>query len=117
MELGTYNDLVVLRSIRHGLILGDPNGEEILLPVKYVPENAREGEPLRVFCYLDHEERPVATTLQPLITRNSFGFLEVAEVNEYGAFLHWGLEKHLLVPFSPSGPSAAPGSSTSAVAC
>ncbi len=99
MELGAYNELIVLRHIRHGLILGDSEGEEILLPVKYVPESAVEGDTLRVFCYLDHEQRPVATTLQPLITRNAFGFLEVAEVNDFGAFLNWGLEKHLLVPF------------------
>ena len=99
IELGNHNTLTILRDTRVGLFLGDDSGNEILLPAKYRPEHFEEGDPLEVFCYLDNEERPVATTLQPLITRDSFAPLEVAEVNQYGAFLEWGLEKHLLVPF------------------
>ncbi len=56
-----------------------------------------------MFCYLDHEERPIATTLRPFIKRNSFAYLRVAEVNEIGAFMDWGLEKHLLVPYREQG--------------
>jgi predicted RNA-binding protein (virulence factor B family) len=99
IELGCHNTLTILRDTRVGLFLGDEEGEEILLPGKYRPEHYETGDSLTVFCYLDNEERPVATTLEPLIERDRFAPLEVAEVNQYGAFLEWGLEKHLLVPF------------------
>ncbi|MCX2719439.1 CvfB family protein [Lentiprolixibacter aurantiacus] len=99
IELGNYNTLKILRSTRVGLFLGDADVDDLLLPNKYVPEHFEIGQELRVFCYLDQEERPVATTGTPNITRNSFAFLEVAEVNDYGAFLDWGLDKHLFVPF------------------
>ena len=97
--LGNYNTLKVLRSTRIGLFLGDGEGTEVLLPNKYVPEDFEIDMDLQVFCYLDSSERPIATTLTPLITRNSFAFLKVVEVGAYGAFVDWGLEKHLLVPF------------------
>lgn len=99
IELGNYNTLKILRETGVGLFLGDDDVDDLLLPSKYVPDNYEIGDDIRVFCYLDHEERPIATTLDPLIIRNTFGFLEVAEVNDFGAFLDWGLEKHLLVPF------------------
>ena len=99
IELGNYNTLKILRSTRVGLFLGDEDVDDLLLPNKYVPDQFEIGQELRVFCYLDQEERPVATTISPLIKRNSFAFLEVAEVNDYGAFLDWGLDKHLFVPF------------------
>ena len=99
IELGNYNTLTVKRSSRFGLFLGDNDVDDLLLPAKYVPEDLKIGDTVRVFCYLDHEERPVATTLEPAVTRNRFAALEVAEVNQYGAFMDWGLEKHLLVPF------------------
>jgi hypothetical protein len=99
IELGNYNTLRILRSTRVGLFLGDADVDDLLLPNKYAPESFEIGQELRVFCYLDQEERPVATTQEPLITRNSFAFLEVAEVNDYGAFLEWGLDKHLFAPF------------------
>ncbi len=99
IELGNYNTLTILRSTRVGLFLGDSDVDDLLLPNKYVPEKFEIGQELRVFCYLDQEERPVATTRNPLITRNTFASLEVAEVNNYGAFLDWGLDKHLFVPF------------------
>ncbi|RDY61751.1 S1 RNA-binding domain-containing protein [Flagellimonas nanhaiensis] len=99
IELGNYNTLKVLRSTSIGLFLGDDEGTEVLLPNKYVPENCEIDMELQVFCYLDNSERPIATTINPKIVRNGFAFLEVVEVGEYGAFLDWGLEKHLLVPF------------------
>jgi predicted RNA-binding protein (virulence factor B family) len=82
-----------------GLFLGDQDVDDLLLPTKYVPDTWNIGDSIEVFCYLDHEERPVATTIQPFVKRNQFGFLRVAEVNEYGAFMDWGLEKHLLAPY------------------
>ncbi|WP_149275554.1 CvfB family protein [Pareuzebyella sediminis] len=100
IELGNYNELEVLRDTSVGLFLGSKTGTEILLPNKYVPKSAEIGDRLNVFCYLDHEERPIATTLEPTVIRNHFGFLKVVEVNRIGAFMDWGLEKHLLVPFS-----------------
>ncbi|MDB2607151.1 S1-like domain-containing RNA-binding protein [Zobellia sp.] len=100
IELGNYNELEVLRDTSVGLFLGSSTGTEILLPNKYVPKVIDIGDMIKVFCYLDHEERPIATTLTPNVIRNTFGFLQVVEVNKIGAFLDWGLEKHLLVPFS-----------------
>ena len=100
IELGNYNELEVLRDTSVGLFLGSATGTEILLPNKYVPKTVEIGDKLSVFCYLDHEERPIATTLCPTVIRNRFGFLQVVEVNKIGAFMDWGLEKHLLVPFS-----------------
>ncbi len=99
IQLGNYNTLEILRETSVGMFLGDDDVDDLLLPTKYIPEQAEVGDSIEVFCYLDHEERPIATTLKPYIKRNDFGFLRVAEVNEIGAFLDWGLEKHLLVPF------------------
>jgi len=99
IELGNYNTLKILRETGVGLFLGDDDVDDLLLPLKYIPDEFNIGDDINVFCYLDHEERPIATTLKPLIKRNTFGWLRVAEVNEFGAFLDWGLEKHLLVPF------------------
>ncbi len=99
IELGNYNKLNVIRSTSVGVFLGDNEGTEVLLPNKYVPEDIQLDMELEVFCYLDHNERPIATTLRPKIVRNGFAFLEVAQVSEHGAFMDWGLEKHLLVPF------------------
>ncbi|WP_375324314.1 S1 RNA-binding domain-containing protein [Flagellimonas sp. GZD32] len=99
IELGNYNTLKVLRSTSVGLFLGDDEETEILLPNKYVPEDFKIDAELEVFCYLDNNERPIATTLKPKIIRNGFAYLEVKEVGTYGAFLDWGLEKQLLVPF------------------
>ncbi len=99
IEIGNYNKLTILRSTSVGLFLGDEDVDDLLLPNKYVPEDYEIGDEIEVFCYLDHEERPVATTLKPRIKRNDFGFLRAEEVNNIGAFMDWGLEKHLLVPF------------------
>lgn len=100
IEIGKYNRLTILRETKVGLFLGTRNeGEDILLPNKYVPKNFTIGEEVSVFVYLDHEERPVATTLDPYVLLNEFALLRVNYVNNVGAFLDWGLEKDLLVPF------------------
>ena len=99
IELGNYNTLNILRSTSIGLFLGDDEGTEVLLPNKYVPEDFQIDAKMEVFCYLDNNERPIATTLKPYIVRNGFASLKVAEVTDFGAFMEWGLEKHLLVPF------------------
>ena len=98
MNIGQYNTLTIDRETKVGLFL--TNGkEDVLLPNKYIPNEYEIGEELIVFVYLDQEERPVATTLEPYIMLNEFGWLRVNYVNEFGAFLDWGLEKDLFVPF------------------
>jgi predicted RNA-binding protein (virulence factor B family) len=99
IEIGKTNELTVIRRVSIGLYLGDSEGNEVLLPAKYVPRSCSIGEPLNVFIYKDSEDRVIATTLVPKITLNHFAFLRVEMVSEVGAFLDWGLEKHLLVPF------------------
>ena len=99
IELGEYNYLEISRKTDHGLYLIDEEENEVLLPNKYVPEDYRIGDKMRVFIYLDHDERDTATTLQPLLTLYKFAFLEVMSTTEYGAFLDWGLQKQLFVPF------------------
>lgn len=99
IEIGKYNTLEVLRDTSVGLFLGDEDGEDVLLPLKYCPAEARIGDKLEVFVYRDHEERKVATTLEPLIHLHEFSLLQVSAVTEVGAFMDWGMEKELLVPF------------------
>ena len=98
MKIGHYNTLKIERLTKVGLFLSDGK-EDVLLPLKYVPKSYSIGDELIVFVYLDHEERPVATTLEPYILMDEFGLLRVNYVNNIGAFLDWGLEKDLFVPF------------------
>lgn len=99
IKIGEYNQLDIIRETPQGLYLADQEGNEILLPNKYVPEAFQIWDTLDVFVYLDHEERPVATTLKPYIQLNEFAYLRCKVVNEIGAFMDWGLEKQLFVPF------------------
>ena len=99
INLGEYNTLEILRNTSVGLFLGDDSGNDVLLPIKYMPEVFEIGDKLEVFCNLDYDERPIATNLEPSIVVDEFQLLKVVDVNEFGAFLDWGLEKHLLVPF------------------
>lgn len=100
-EIGKYTTLIILRETDPGLYLGKEEGTEdvILLPHKYKPETFEIGDEIEVFIYLDHEERPIATTLDPFVKLNEFGYLRCADVTNHGAFMDWGLEKHLFVPF------------------
>ena len=72
----------------------------VLLPNKYIPATYEIGDSIRVFVYQDFDERVVATTLTPKIELNGFALLEVVDNSKIGAFMDWGLEKDLLVPFS-----------------
>lgn len=99
IELGIYNTLRSARTTDFGMYLEDEEGNEVLLPNKYVPDDMLLDDEIEVFIYKDSEDRIVATTRKPKIMRNEFGFLKVQEVNAFGAFLDWGLEKDLLVPF------------------
>jgi uncharacterized protein len=97
--LGQYNELQVLRFTSVGIYLGDEDGNDVLLPNRYVPSNIEIEQKINVFLYLDHDERIVATTEHPLIELNSFAYLKCLEVTHIGAFLDWGLMKHLFCPF------------------
>ena len=89
----------VVKEVDFGMYLDGGVEGEILLPSRYVPKGLKVGDEISVFVYLDQDERPVATTLQPLAKVGDFAYLEVAWVNEYGAFLNWGLMKDLFCPF------------------
>ena len=98
LKIGEYHTLKIDRETKVGLFLVNET-DDVLLPNKYVPNDYKIGDDLTVFVYLDHEERPVATTLKPFITLNSFAVLKVNYINKFGAFLNWGMEKDLFVPF------------------
>lgn len=99
IKLGDWNELRVTRFSDHGAYLDGGSVGEILMPNAYVERGVRVNDMVNVFVYLDQEERLVGTTEQPLARVGQFAFLRVAWVNEYGAFLHWGLMKDLFVPF------------------
>lgn len=99
IQLGKYNQLEVVKEVDFGMYLNGGDDGEILLPKRYVPEGCKPGDVLNVFIYLDMDERLVATTLEPYVQVGEFACLEVAWVNQYGAFLDWGLMKDLFVPF------------------
>lgn len=99
MILGDFNTLEILRVTDPGLFLGDTQGNEVLLPNRYIPDSFEVGDQIRVFVYLDNDERPVAVTDEPYITKDNFALLRCNDVTKYGAFLDWGLVKELFCPF------------------
>lgn len=99
LKIGEYNKLKIARELNFGLFLEDRD-EEVLLPKKFIPKNYKIGDELEVFVYTDSEDRPVATTQIPNALVGEFGYLRVVDSNKFGAFLDWGLDKDLFVPFS-----------------
>ena len=99
LTLGDYNTLKIVKSVDFGLYLDGGEEGEILLPQRYVTSDMKIGQEITVFIYLDQEERPVATTEKPYAKVGEFVSLEVAWVNQFGAFLKWGLMKDLFCPF------------------
>ncbi len=99
IEIGRYSELKILRQASVGLYLGDKSGEEVLLPNKYCSETMKPEDTIEVFVYRDSEGRKISTTLTPKIIFNEFALLQVSAVSGVGAFLDWGLEKELMVPF------------------
>lgn len=99
LRLGEFNKLKVLRGTSVGFYLGDDEGNDVLLPHKYIPLESNVGDELEVFLYKDSEDRIIATTLTPAIQLHQFACLNVKDVTQIGAFLDWGLEKDLFVPF------------------
>ena len=112
MTIGNYNDLQVSRAVDFGVYLADEQGNEVLLPKRYVEPDMKPGSRIRAFIYLDSEGRPVATTEQPLAVVGDIALLRVKAVNAVGAFLDWGLvAKDLLVPFGEQRVSMLAGRS------
>lgn len=100
MEIGTWNTLKVIRSKEHGAYLGEDNASQtVLLPRKQVPEGIKAGAVMSVFLYRDSQDRLIATTNQPLITMGEIRRLRVKSVTDIGAFMDWGLEKDIFLPF------------------
>lgn len=101
LELCKYNDLKIARFKDFGALLAEHMNDEkrVLLPRKEIPEDAKTGDTVRVFLYLDSKDRMIATTTEPLITMDRPEVLTVKDVTRIGLFLDWGLPKDLLLPF------------------
>ncbi len=98
INVGKYNQLEVLKQLDFGIYLRDGD-IEILMPTKWIPAGTKIGDTLNVFVFRDSSDRLIATTVEPYAIANTFAFLEAKQVNEIGAFLDWGMDKDLLVPF------------------
>ncbi len=103
IELGKTQTLYVVNQVDFGVYLGEtanaPAAERVLLPKKQVPEEIRTGDTLEVFIYKDSQDRLIATTRKPVLQVGELAVLPVAQTAKVGAFLDWGLEKDLLLPF------------------
>ncbi|MDD6194408.1 MAG: S1-like domain-containing RNA-binding protein [Lachnospiraceae bacterium] len=103
MKLGCMQTLQVIKRVDFGVYLGEKSGadatERVLLPKKQVPENVGIGDELEVFLYKDSKDRLIATTTRPMVLLDEIGVLTVKEVGKIGAFLDWGLEKDLFLPY------------------
>lgn len=103
MELGTWQSLLCVRKVEFGVYLAErqdaPREERVLLPAKQVPEHLAVGDSINVFIYRDSGDRLIATVNTPLLVKGQVARLTVVEVGKVGAFLNWGLEKDLLLPF------------------
>jgi len=99
IEQGKFISLRIVKRSTFGLFLGDDAGEEVLLPNKYCTDSMKPGLDVDVFIYRDSEDRKVATTLRPKILFHEFSLLKVTALAKVGAFMDWGLEKDLMVPF------------------
>ena len=99
MKVGEYNNLIILRFTSVGAYLSDDKGNEVLLPNKYLDDTLFINKKINVFVYRDSEDRIVATTEEPFIKMNGFAYLKTTSITNFGAFVDWGLEKELMIPF------------------
>jgi predicted RNA-binding protein (virulence factor B family) len=99
IKIGEDNILKVLRETSVGLFLGDEEGNDVLLPNKYVEDDFKVDDEIKVFIYRDSEDRVIATTLAPKIKVGEFAYLKAKASTSFGTFMDWGLEKDLLIPF------------------
>ncbi len=109
IHLGQINTLEILRESEHGVYLVDAEDNQVLLPNRYVPAEFKIYDKVDVFVYLDNEQRPVASTDLPYVKANEFALLRCNEVNDFGAFLDWGLVKELFCPFREQAFTMKPG--------
>lgn len=109
IEQGRNIELRIVKRATFGLFLMDDSGEEVLLPNKYCSKEMKPGDNITVFVYRDSEGKKVATTLTPKIFINEFALLKVTSVTAVGAFLDWGLDKELMVPFREQKQKMAEG--------
>lgn len=98
MKLGEKQVLTVVKKVDFGVYLGSDE-ERVLLPKKQVPAGIEAGDPVEVFLYKDSSDRMIATTNEPKLMLGELAVLDVVDVERIGAFLDWGLEKDLLLPF------------------
>jgi predicted RNA-binding protein (virulence factor B family) len=102
VKLGEKQKLIVVKQVEFGVYLA-PSLEEVqdkvLLPVKQVPEGTKIGDEIQVFLYKDSKDRLIATTKEPKLVMGQIAELTVSQVNKFGAFLDWGLEKDLMLPY------------------
>ena len=98
MRLGEKQVLTVVKIVDFGVYLGNDE-ERVLLPKKQVPQGIEPGDPIEVFLYRDSSDRMIATTNEPKLTMGHLAVLEVVDTGKMGAFLDWGLEKDLFLPF------------------
>ena len=103
LNIGRKQRLVVVKKVEFGIYLGETREagekERVLLPIKQVPEGTKEGDELEVFLYRDSSDRLIATTREPKLVLGELAVLKVAATGKIGAFLDWGLEKDLLLPY------------------
>ena len=102
IRLGEKQDLVVVKEVEFGVYLAvseEEAQERVLLPKRQVPEGTKTGDTIRVFIYRDSRDRLIATVREPGLQLGQVAELTVAQVGKIGAFLDWGLEKDLLLPF------------------
>lgn len=111
MKLGEKQKLLVVKKVEFGIYLAEHEADEtrVLLPLKQVPEGTGVGEELEVFLYKDSKDRLIATTKEPLLMLGGFAALEVKDVGKIGAFLDWGLEKDLFLPYKETVGKVEPG--------
>lgn len=101
MRLGEKQELIVVKKVEFGIYLAEHEGDEtrVLLPAKQVPEGTQVGDVLEVFLYRDSKDRIISTTQKPKLTMGEARPLKVVSVQRIGAFLDWGLEKDLFLPY------------------
>ena len=100
ITIGQTYSLEVIKTVDFGFYLDAEDLGEVLLPRKHAPDNLSIGDIIDVFIYLDSEDRPVATTQKPRAKVGEFAYLKVVAITDVGAFLDWGLDKDILVPFA-----------------
>ena len=111
IALGERQILTVVKKVDFGVYLAEAPGDEerVLLPGKQAPEDAETGDQIEVFVYRDSKDRLISTTSIPKLTLGETAVLKVADVGKIGAFLDWGLEKDLLLPFKEQTKRVSPG--------